>query len=108
MNLRYGLFALGMFSLAACSLSGNGASNNNPLAGVTIAVADGASHSDAGSDADAVSGAGRDRGAQRHHICKRRFHRRLDCLQHPARPAGRLNGNAVPGGPRRQHRRRDR
>ncbi len=36
MNLRYGLFALGMFSLAACSLSGNGASNNNPLAGVTI------------------------------------------------------------------------
>ena len=36
MNLRYGLFVLGLFSLAACSLSGNGATNNNPLAGVTI------------------------------------------------------------------------
>jgi hypothetical protein len=35
-NPRYGIFALGAFALAACSLSGNGTGNNNPLAGVTI------------------------------------------------------------------------
>lgn len=36
MKLRLGLFALGTLALGACSLSGNSATNNNPLAGVTI------------------------------------------------------------------------